>query len=338
MPTIKINITREQLLELCNKGEITISFCHDEDNMKTIPEPIPEQEQLSFFNLMAQQIEQMKQTGSFRCVETYRTALNHFRQFRNGDDLPVSAISSEMMEQYQSSLKNKHLTMNTVSFHMRILRAVYHRAVKRGLTTDQSPFSNVYTGQARTKKRALTLQMLQTLKQLKLEDKNLEYAKDLFLLSFYLRGMPFIDMAYLMPTDLNHGILKYKRRKTSQPLQIRWEQPMQDIIEKYNNTASPYLLPIICKQNGKERNQYRHQLSKVNKYLKEVAAIAGINVSLTMYCARHTWATVAREIDTPMNIISSAMGHTDERTTEIYIKSVDCNLVDNTNFRIIKMI
>jgi len=258
MLTIKINITKEQLVKLCHQGQITISFCHNEDNVLDTND----YEHPSFFDLMSQMIEQMKQSGNYRCVETYRTALNHFKEFRKGEDLPVSAICSEMMEQYQSSLRSKNLTMNTISFHMRILRAVYHRAVGRGLTVDQTPFCNVYTGQARTKKRALTLQMLQTLKQLKLSDEKLEYVRDLFLLSFYMRGIPFVDMAYLKQTDLQNGLLKYKRRKTGQPLQIRWEQPMQEIIDRYNNTTSPYLLPIIRKTNGKERNQYRYQLSR----------------------------------------------------------------------------
>ena len=113
---------------------------------------------------------------------------------------------------------------------------------------------------------------------------------------------------------------------------------MQDIVNLYPNMKTPYLLPFILKQNGKERNQYRNHQFHINKNLKEIGRQVGINTNLTMYCARHTWATIARDMQVPMSIISRAMGHTNERTTEIYIRSVDTNVVDETNQKIINMI
>ena len=95
------------------------------------------------------------------------------------------------------------------------------------------------------------------------------------------------------------------------------------------------MLPIIIKLNGKERNQYRHRQTIINKELKEIGKMAAINVPLSMYCSRHTWATVARDLQVPMNVISRAMGHTNERTTEIYIRSIDINKIDKANEQII---
>ena len=116
---------------------------------------------------------------------------------------------------------------------------------------------------------------------------------------------------------------------------IRWEQPMQDIVDRYPNPTGKYMLPIIIKLNGKERNQYRHRQTIINKELKEIGKMAAINVPLSMYCSRHTWATVARDLQVPMNVISRAMGHTNERTTEIYIRSIDINKIDKANEQII---
>ena len=51
--------------------------------------------------------------------------------------------------------------------------------------------------------------------------------------SFYTRGMSFVDMAFLKKKDLQNGILTYRRKKTGQQLFIKWEKPMQELIDKY---------------------------------------------------------------------------------------------------------
>ena len=79
----------------------------------------------------------------------------------------------------------------------------------------------------------------------------MDYARDIFMFSFYTRGMSFIDMAYLKKKDLQNGVLSYRRHKTDQQLFIKWEKPMQKIVDKYNTIRKPYLLPII-KNNGKD--------------------------------------------------------------------------------------
>jgi integrase len=151
--------------------------------------------------------------------------------------------------------------------------------------------------------------------------------------------MSFVDIAYLKQGDIRNGILTYKRRKTGQMLNIRWEEAMQEIVDRYQKQhGGTYLLPIINKENGKERNQYRHVQTQVNKHLKTIAEMAGMSTKLTMYCARHSWATIARQLQIPMEVISHGMGHTHERTTEIYLKSIDIESIDQANRRIISLL
>ena len=119
---------------------------------------------------------------------------------------------------------------------------------------------------------------------------SLDYARDMFLFSFYTRGMSFVDMAYLKKNDLKNGILTYRRKKTGQRLCIRWERDMQDILEKYHiSQESPYLLPIIHKIGKEERKQYNNALHLVNKKLKFIGSILQLSIPLTMYVARHKW-------------------------------------------------
>ena len=332
MPTIRINITQQQLQSLHTNGEIIISFSGDN------AQGLMADSNHSFFGLINQQIERLRRAGSVRTAETYKSALRQLQRFWTDGDLPLSAVTPDLMEQYQHFLRGRDLTMNTVSFYMRRLRAVYYRAVSSGLTTDCRPFSRVYTGVAKTAKRALSIDDMSRIKQLQIDNPQLMLARDMFLFSFYTRGMAFVDMAYLQKSDLKDGILSYRRHKTGQSLTIRWEPCMQDIVDRHPSVTSQYLLPLISNNKDKQRSQYRYRQSLINHYLKEVGRLAGLTTNLTMYCARHSWATIARDQLVPMNVISLAMGHTNARTTEIYLRSVDISQVDRANEQIIGLL
>ena len=135
--------------------------------------------------------------------------------FRDGQDVPLDGINSDLMLMYEAYLKTRDVRMNTISFYMRNLRAVYNRAVEKGLTAQTYPFRHVYTGVEKTVKRAIPIIAIKELKELDLSLKpSLDFARDMFMFSFYTRGMSFIDMAYLKKSDLKNGILTYRRRKT----------------------------------------------------------------------------------------------------------------------------
>lgn len=111
--------------------------------------------QQSFFNFMADAIVKLKKNGKQRTSETYSQALNSLRRFRNDEDILFEAFDTDLMEAYEAHLTSRGLIPNSRSFHMRILRAVYNRAVEKGLTKDRQPFRHVYTGVDKTTKRAL---------------------------------------------------------------------------------------------------------------------------------------------------------------------------------------
>lgn len=200
----------------------------------------------SLLNFMQGVIAQLQQMGRQRTSETYRCTLKSFMQFREGKDVLLEDIDSDLMMMYEAYLRGKGLTKNSTSFYMRILRAVYNRAVEKDLTTNRNPFKHVYTGIDKTIKRAIPLKAIKQIKNLDLSlQPSLDFARDMFLFSFYTRGMSFIDMAYLKKKDLSNGILSYRRRKTGQQLFIRWEKCMREIVDKYDTDYySPYLLRV----------------------------------------------------------------------------------------------
>lgn len=290
----------------------------------------------SFFVFMEEVILQLKRLGRERTAENYTTALHSFRQFRNGDDLSLDEMDADLMAEYEASLKSRGVVLNTVSFYNRILRAVYNRAVEKGMTTQRYPFKHVYTGIDKTIKRAVSIKVIRQIKELDLSaSPSLDFARDMFLFSFYTRGMSFVDMSYLKKTDLQNGILTYRRRKTGQLLFIRWKKSMQDIIDKYSANGNTYLLPIIKdEENG--RLQYRNALHLVNNKLKEISNRIGLQPKLTMYVSRHSWASIARSQNIPLSVISEGMGHDSEATTRIYLASLDNSIIDKANDLILK--
>lgn len=286
----------------------------------------------SLFNFAQSIIALLKHDSRLRTAETYKSALMSFSRFRNNKDIILDCITSETMESYEAWLKNRGVVPNTISFYMRILRAVYNRAVEKGMIENLLPFRKVYTGIDKTVKRALPISALKKIKSLNLSQQpSLDYARDMFLLSFCLRGMSFIDMAYLKKSDLKDGYVTYRRRKTGQQLIIQWTNEMQLILNKYPENESIYLLPIIRNNNTNTRCICRNKSYNINHSLKKIAGMTGVNIPLTLYVARHSWASAAKTNGVPVSVISEGMGHDSESTTRIYLASLDTSLIDRAN-------
>ena len=291
----------------------------------------------SLFVFMEEVISNLRENGNIRTAETYISALSSFKNYRNNEDIMLESLSPEVMQGYESWLKRRGLTMNTISFYSRILRATYNRAVEQELIDDRFPFKHVYTGVDKTVKRALPLPIIKKIKTLDLRGTpSLDYARDMFMLSFYMRGMSFVDMAFLRRSDLSNGHITYRRRKTGQKLLVGWTSEMQAIVDKYPLNATNYLLPIIKRAGCNERYVYRNVNYNINHSLKKIATMLNINMPLTLYVARHSWASAAKSKGIPLSVISEGMGHESESTTRIYLASLDTAVVDRANGLIIK--
>ena len=291
----------------------------------------------SLFNFMESIIIKLKQNGKVRTSETYTVTLNSFKKFRQDEDIMLDCLSSEVMEAYEAWHQQRGVSPNTISFYTRILRAVYNRAVEDEIIENRNPFRHVYTGVDKTVKRALPITIIKKIKVLDLElIPALDFARDMFMMSFMLRGMSFIDMAYLKKTDLKNGYITYRRRKTGQQLTIEWTKEMQMLLDKYPENDSDYLLPIIRNAGTNERYTYRNVGYNINHNLKTVAKKVGITIPLTLYVARHSWASVAKAKGIPLSVISEGMGHDSEATTQIYLASLDTSVVDKANSLILK--
>lgn len=293
----------------------------------------------TLFNYMEGVIDGLKSNGKIRTSETYRAALLSFRKFRDNEDIMLDNINTTVIERFESWHRRRGNVPNTISFYVRIIRAVYNRAVDAEIIENRHPFRHVYTGIDKTVKRALPLAKVKQIKTLNLAFMPpLDYARDMFMISFYLRGMSFIDMAFLKKSDLRDGYVMYRRRKTGQRLTIKWTKEMQKIIDKYPENSSEYLLPVIRSKVDDELYEYRNIGYNINRSLKRIGHMIGMTIPLTLYVARHSWASAARSKGIPVSVISEGMGHDNESTTRIYLASIDTSEVDKANNVIIRAV
>ena len=289
----------------------------------------------SFGLFMKEQIGRLESMKRMRTSETYTAAYRSFMRFMDNKDVAIDEFDEKLMGEYENFLKMTGAGLNTVSFYMRIMRAVYNRAVDEGITDQRYPFKKVYTGIARTVKRALRFDVIRRIKNVDLSNEpNLAFARDMFMFSFYTRGMSFVDMSFLSKSNLSGGVLSYCRRKTGQRLDIKWEKCMQEIVERYD-ACGPYILPIVSPDKGDERLQYRQCQCRINAYLKRLGRMMGFLHPLTMYVARHSWASVAKSRNVPLSIISEGMGHDSDATTRIYLASIEASRIDEANSSIL---
>lgn len=310
----------------------------------------------SLFQFMNLLIALLLKNGQLRTMQHYKATLNSYMRFRGDKDISFKEIDAKEMQSYEAYLKNvAKVCNNTSSFYLRILRATYNKAVEKGYATQQNPFKDVYTGIAKTNKRAIPTESVSSIKRLDtttaLTPKQ-ELARDTFLMCFYLRGISFIDLAHLRKSDLKDGFISYTRSKTGQRISIRWEKDMQDIADKYQaqTVSSPYLFPFLadCATNNKkgtmkdkrqdELRLYHNAESRITYHLKKLGEKMEINSKLTLYVARHSWATTARNKNISLSIISKALGHNSETTTQIYLRSIQSSEVDDANAEILALL
>lgn len=298
-------------------------------------------------------IAKLEQTGHFGTARAYRSLMRAWGKFARNTCYRFSQLDIRTITAFSDYLEQHGNRRNTVSFYLRTLRALYNRARKQGYAPEeQNPFRGVSFKAAKTPKLAVTRELLNTLASTDFEDALLNEARDMFLFSFYARGMSFVDMAYLEKEKIWDGALHYRRHKTHQTFKVAITAQLREIIDRYDTADSPWVLP--CMRRGRlfstysDENtdtalipavQYKFYCMALQYYLTllhEISKRLGCR-KLTFNVARHTWATEARSMGVPMPHISEGLGHTSEQTTRFYLAQLDNSTVDKVNEMVTKL-
>lgn len=298
----------------------------------------------NFTRFMDTMIENLKTGNALGTAHIYQASKNAFITFLGKEEIYFRQIKPELLKCFEYFLRSRGNSWNTVSTYMRVLRAVYNRAVDRKLAPYMPRlFKKVYTGTRTDIKRALKpedMGRLLNTQSTRKQTETLRRTHQLFVLMFLLRGLPFVDLAYLQKTDLDGNTLTYHRHKTGSPLTVTVPKEAMDIIDEWKNTDpdATYLFPIL-EENEKSQDNYRvyqQALRTFNYQLAKLANLLGFNSNISSYTARHTWATLAYYLEVHPGIISEAMGHSSIKVTETYLKPFNIKKLDETNKSIIK--
>lgn len=292
----------------------------------------------SVFGFFGLHIRTLESQGRYNTAAHFRTVYGNFKRFRGGTDLAFDEMDENLCRAYEQWLRARGLCRNSSSMYLRCLRVIFNLAVERGLTENRKLFVRLFTGNEHTVKRALTSEEIRKIKGLDLSGlPSLEFSRDIFLFSLYCRGMSLVDMAKLRRSDLRGAELSYGRAKTGRQLTMDWVSEMQEIVKKHTVPNSPYLLPLQSDTRSSTwRPSHKSIGQSVNRHLRKVGVLAGVDKPFTLYSARHTWATLARDNGCSIFVIMEGMGHDSIRTTQIYLSELDANLVDEANYKIIR--
>lgn len=280
----------------------------------------------------------MRKIGKNSAARRLTISLNSLMRYTGGKEVSWTDLSTNFIFGYEEFLIRRGLCRNSTSFYLRNLRSIINRAAEQGFKVPLNLFKHVYMGVDKTVKRAVSLETIRKIRDLDLSGlPSLDFARNLFMFSFYTRGMSFVDMAYLRKSDVCDRVITYFRRKTRQQIQVRIEPETIKILENMGESGSSYLLPIITVDDADPEKQYLNAYYRVNRSISIIGDMLDLGTKLTLYVARHTWASIAHANNVAIGTISKAMGHDSESTTLIYLQSLDSSSVDRANSDIIKL-
>lgn len=276
----------------------------------------------------------------------YQSGLSSFSQFlrkRGIEKLLFKDFDSLIVLDYIHYLRKRCISENTVNMYLKILRALQNKAKKSGINVGKHlPFENIQLRKQETLKRALSVEDISRIATCDLSFNPLmDQARDIFMFSFYTRGMSFVDIIHLQESSMINDMIYYERHKTRQRLQIKIEKPLREIIDKYRNCGSSYIFPVLSDKSQPNRTlyiSYRYALGCINRSLKRLGRELGISQLLTTYVARHSWATIAKLQGVPISGISESLGHRSEYTTQIYLRSFGSEVIEQINKKVIDSI
>ena len=283
-------------------------------------------------------IAELKAENKFGTADAYKQSLRFLSNYSGKRNITFRQLNFKLLQ----SLENRYMSnpdnhYNGLSVYMRSIRTLYNRAIAAGIVKEKYyPFKrkkfdkNKYQIKSeKTKKRAVSKDVIKQIEQFDNNDKYLMRYKYYFLFLFYTMGMNMVDMAKLQRRVIVDSTLYYRRSKTGRTYEIRLNGKAWDILRYFgfdNKKQNDFLFPILenVKDPEKMQKRIRENVSRTNKHLKIIAAKLGLkDIKLTTYVSRHSWATIADQAGVSRRLISQGLGHRNQQTTEIYIDDIE---------------
>lgn len=285
------------------------------------------------FKQYLSRLEEEKRTGYRLSIQqTYNSLIKFNRHL----DIPFSEMDCNWLRRYETWLRKQGKSENTIGIRFRNIRTIFNLAIDMELVKQEDyPFKKFKVSKLHqeTVKRALSKDEILAVINYPTKGKDFYtgLAVALFIFSYFMGGINFVDMAYLTDRNITEGRLIYHRKKTSKLINLPLQEEALMVLKRYKDSSKGYLFPILSNEHKTEQqklNRLHKVITKVNRALKTIGEELNIPIKLTTYVARHSYATVLKRAGVPTSIISESLGHSSERVTQIYLDSFENNQID----------
>ena len=312
------------------------------EKLKAILSGKPQVEAPDTFKVFADKIiQQMMEANRVGNAIVYQTAVNRLISYC-GKDVSFEEVNYKLLDQFSHHLITSGLKQNSVSNYFRSIRAIYNKAIKlKVVERSFYPFYDISIKSEKTAKRAILKDDILKLKHTPLEKHSTAWRSlNYFLLSFYLRGISFTDLAYLTRNNIIDGRIEYKRRKTHKNYSVKLFPEAEILFQQFEVVGSKYLFPILpneaIEDDLKTKKTIRQCIKTTNKYLKRLALEVGLGSSVTTYTSRHSFGTIAKRLGYSNELIAESLGHEyGNKITNIYLDTFDTEVLDSMHKHVI---
>ena len=291
---------------------------------------------LDYFNFHQEVINEFNNSGKTGSAKINKDTLDSLKKYHQKDQLKFTELNVEFIQKYDSYLRSRGGIDSGIGIKMRTIRAIYNKAIQRKIIPDRFyPFKTVKISNLKNenKKEYLTENEIKLIINKDfIQNKKLQFAKDMYLFSFYCRGMNFIDLMKLNNTNLFENRISYIRTKTGVHLEFKLISSAQEILNYYSQKSfNNYLFPVLLNENMTPlqlKNREHKILGQINKSLKEILQVLEINKNITFYTARHSFATYLKFNNVSIDAVSEMLGHTNIKTTQSYLSKLPNKKLD----------
>ncbi|MCB0823548.1 MAG: site-specific integrase [Bacteroidales bacterium] len=279
-------------------------------------------------------IAEFKKANRLGNATVYEMTLSFVKKHNNDQDISFKNINYSFLKKLEAEHLAGGNSLNSLSVYLRTLRAIYNRAINQNVAKrDWYPFKQYSIRSTKTQKRAISKEDVKKIEEYKSKPGSQYFhARNYFMFSFYMIGMNFSDMAYLTPSNVVNGRLEYKRKKTGKFYSLALFDKAHDILNYYlkGKKKDEYIFPIIERTDPEHiRMDIQNKLRTFNKYIGQIASELKIQGNITSYVARHSWASIGKFLNVPIQVISEGLGHDNIQTTQIYLDSFETNVIDD---------
>ena len=288
------------------------------------------------YTLFEEHIANLNAADAIGSASAYSTAMRSFQTF--APNLAIKDITPQFLYKYEKWVTDSGRSITTAAIYLRALRTIVNIAKDRGLITHTNyPFGaaskkKYEIPEGRNIKKALVKEEIQKIRDTEDLTDEARYARDMWLFSFYCNGMNMADIYRLRYEDIADGFIHFIRTKTQRtqkdktPIEVYLSDPAREIIERWGVkpvTPQQYIFPVLNDlMTSEDKFRITHNATRsVNQYMATLSRRLGLSVKVTTYTARHSYATLLKNMGTSIEEIAENLGHSNITTTKSYLAS-----------------